>query len=104
MSGRASRRKGLVGEREVAERFRAAGFGVRGLEASGDWLCIDGGPRRLPPLHLECKRQERLRLPEWMRQASMEAPAGAVPIVTFRQNRGEWYAVLELGALLELLV
>lgn len=103
MSGAGSRRKGLVGEREVAERFRAAGFGVRGLESSGDWLCIDPGPRRLPPLHLEVKRQEKLRVPEWLRQAAAEAPAGAVPIVAFRQNRGHWYVGLELDYLLELL-
>lgn len=95
----ASRRKGLAGEREVADRFIAAGFDVRGLESSGDWLAIG----RDATLHLEVKRQERLQLPAWLAQAKQEAPQGVPPIVVFRQNRGEWYACLPLEDLLRLL-
>lgn len=104
--GSASRRKGVAGEREVAALFQAAGFAVRGLEGEGDHLVIHQAPanpagpfwfvRNVPPLHSEVKRQERLRLPEWLRQAEREAPQGTVPLVCFRQNRGEWYAVTRL--------
>lgn len=99
----ASRAKGLKGEREVADRFEAAGFAVRGLEGQGDWLCVAPPARSLPLLHVECKRQERLRLPEWIEQAASEAPAGSVPVVCFRQNRGQWRADLALDDLLRLI-
>jgi Holliday junction resolvase len=96
MSGVSSRRKGVRGEREVARAFELAGFEVRNLEASGDHLLIGRIGR---PLHIESKRQERLQLPQWLRQAATEAPAGAVPIVAFRQSRGSWYACLPLADL-----
>jgi hypothetical protein len=105
MSG-ASRRKGLTGEREAADVFEANGWTVRGLEGSGDWLAFRGS--RVAKwaggvtLHLEVKRQERLRLPEWLAQAKAEAPAGVPPVVVFRQSRGEWYAALPLTELLGL--
>jgi Holliday junction resolvase len=95
-----SRRKGLQGEREVARIWQAAGFDVRNLEATGDHLvvCANG-----VTIHSETKRAERLKLPEWLRQAADEAPQGTVPVVAFRQNRGEWYAALPLESLAELM-
>lgn len=102
MSG-ASRRKGLNGEREVADAFKVAGWHVRGLEGGGDHFAVhyrDQGPALL---HLECKRQERLALPAWLKQAREEAPPGVPPVLAFRQNRGVWYACLPLSDLLELL-
>lgn len=95
-----SRRKGVKGEREVAAIWQAAGFEVRGLEGLGDHVVICGNG---VTIHSEVKRQERLQLPIWLRQAAAEAPRGTVPVVAFRQNRGEWYAALPLAALAELL-
>jgi hypothetical protein len=97
----------------VAKLWQAAGFEVRGLEGQGDHLVA------VPPLrtevtgneavlslgaliHCEVKRQERLRLPEWLAQAKREAPERMIPVVCFRQNRGEWFAALPLSALVEL--
>lgn len=99
MSG-ASRAKGLRGEREVAALFERAGFEVRGLEGTGDHLVVCGGGLTL---HSEVKRAERVRVPEWLRQAAVEAPAGCVPVVSFRQNREDWYAALALADLVGLL-
>ena len=96
---RASRDKGLAGEREVAAIFAGAGYSVRNLEGQGDALAI-GADGAL--LHVETKRQERMRLPEWLRQAQAEAPEGATPVVCFRQSRGEWYACVRLADLVEL--
>lgn len=101
--GGMSRRKGLGGEREVADLFEAYGWDVRGLEDQGDWLCVSRRAAGLMLLHLECKRAERLRFPEWIAQAMQEAPAGALPLLAFRQNRQPWRVVLELEQLLELL-
>ena len=95
---KASRSKGLAFEREVARVYQEHGFEVRGLEGEGDHLALKNGVT----LHSECKRQERLQLPAWLQQAKREAPAGTVPVVAFRQNRGELYACLPLRDLLRL--
>lgn len=98
----ASRRKGLTGEREVADTFAEYGWELRGLEGSGDWLALRGSD--IPAiLHLEVKRQERLRLPEWLEQARTEAPQGVPAVVCFRRNRGEWHVALPLSDFLELI-
>ena len=114
MSG-ASRAKGLRGEHEVAAIFARYGFAVRGLEGAGDHLCLtarepvyrDDLHRALTPppltIHSEVKRQERLQLWAWIAQAEAEAPAGAVPVVSFRRNRSPWYAAIRLETLAELL-
>lgn len=105
--GGASRRKGLAGEHESAQLWREHGWSLRGLEGSGDWLAFrpedypGNGAHRT--MHVETKRQERLRLPEWLHQADTEAPPGVPAVVCFRQNRAEWYAALRLSALLELI-
>lgn len=76
--------KGVKYEREVADLFTAHGFTVRGLEQAGDHLiiCRDG-----LLLASECKRHERIRLPEWWKQAVDDAPDGSIPLVTFRPSR-----------------
>jgi hypothetical protein len=54
-------------------------------------------------IHSEVKRQERMKLWEWLAQAEKEAPANAIPVVSFRRTRGRWYACLPLEDLAELL-
>lgn len=76
----------------------AEGFAVRGLEGRGDHLMLKNGVT----LFSEVKRQERVQLPAWLAQARAEAPAGTIPVVSWRRNRGEWYAVLPLRDLLRL--
>lgn len=101
MSGLASRRKGIAGEREVVELFRAAGFDCDRVPNSGG-LRFKGDLYGNLPVHVEVKRYENWRMQEWIRQA--EADAGErTPIVAARQSRGRWYATLPLDALLELL-
>ena len=94
------RQKGIVAEGEVRKLLEQAGWTVRGLEGLGDQLAFSPAGTLL---HVEVKRQERLQLPIWLRQAAAEAPAEAVPLVAFRQNRSRWYGVAPLDALLELL-
>ena len=60
------RRKGLRGQQEVQRAFAAAGIGFRRLAGQGDALV---GKANAGKLHLEVKRQERLQLPMWLRQA-----------------------------------
>lgn len=105
--GKAERSKGLRGEREVRVVFAMHGWTMRGLEGEGDHIAMPPQSVRerdpgFPPLHIECKRQERVALPAWLRQAAVEAPPGTSPVVCFRQSRGTWYAALPLGDFLEL--
>jgi hypothetical protein len=109
MAGKRSRGKGIAGEREVANVWKDHGLEVRGLEGEGDHLAIvkgrtdgDAALERGMTIHSEVKRQERLKLPEWWRQTVSEAPAGTVPVLSFRQNGTEWLAVLRLDDLAEL--
>jgi hypothetical protein len=106
--GNRSRRKGRDGEAEVAAIWRAAGFDVRGLEGEGDHTVMRLGEMRLAEfgsvtIHSEVKRCERIRAVEWIAQAEREAPDGAVPVVSFRQSHGRWYALLPLEDLARLL-
>lgn len=95
------RSKGARGEREVATILRAYGLEVdrtvhnSGYFLRGDITGVDG-------YHVEVKRQETLRVPQWIRQAEDEC-GDLVPVVTFRQNRGDWYAALPLRDLARIL-
>jgi Holliday junction resolvase len=99
---RAERDKGRKGEREVASIFEVAGLEVRGLEGAGDHLIVCGAGEGLV-LHSEVKRQETARPWAWWEQASSEAPAGTVAVVTFRRNRSPWLSMLETERLAAIL-
>lgn len=98
--GKWEREKGRKYEGEVATAFKSAGFAVRGLEASGDHLCIDASGR---VLHIEAKRHENLRIPSWLRQLRDDTPLSAVGVLVFRQNRGESYVCLSLSHFLDVI-
>jgi len=95
------RAKGIAGELEVAAIFREHGFDCDRVPNSGG-LRIKGDLYGGLPVHVEVKRQEVLRLPLWLRQAEAEC-GPLVPVVAFRQNRGKWYAAIELSQLAALL-
>jgi len=101
MSGRKSRNKGKVGERELSKELTRL-FGVecrRGQQYNG----IDGNDVvGLPGLHIECKRTETLSLYPAMAQASRDAEESEVPVVFHRRNQKQWLAVVELDRLPEL--
>lgn len=92
--------KGITFERQVADAYMAAGFDVRGLEGGGDHfvVCRDG-----LVIASECKRQERLKIPEWWRQCVDDAPTGSTPILTFRQSRQEMLSVVRTADLLRMI-
>jgi len=93
------RQKGLRGEQRAAKTYREAGWMVRRLDGLGDFLALLKGRK---PHHVESMNQERLRLPEWLRQAKGEAPAGFVPVVVFPSEWGEQWACLPLADLVRL--
>ena len=100
--GARSRRKGAVGERELAAWLRERGYEARrgqqfsGSPESPDVVCSG------VPFHFECKRTERIRLYDAIAQATADA-GDRIPVVAHRRNRGEWLAVLRLEDLIALL-
>ena len=96
--------KGKRGERELAAYLTERGHPARrgqqfkGGADSPDVVCPS------LPVHWECKRVERLRLPEAMAQAIDEAAPGKLPVVAHRRNGGDWLAIMRLDDLLELMV
>ena len=104
LTGKGRRDKGVRGEHEVAEAFREGGFELRGLESSGDHLVVvtrDGLFRTL--LHVESKRQEKIRILEWSRQAEAERPPATVAVVAYRPSREPWRVSLLLDEFVDLL-
>lgn len=99
MDGKSRRSKGAVGEREVASIFREHGLHA---ERWRNGLTVKGDIRGIEGFHLEVKRQERLKLHQWLRQAREEAAEGDVPTVIFRQNRETWTVALPLEAFITL--
>lgn len=55
------------------------------------------------PLHVEVKRQERLRLSEAVAQAVRDANGHALPVVAHRSNRQSWLVSMRLEDILQLL-
>lgn len=94
MSGRRSRTKGQVGERELCAKLSAElGFVVKrnvdqAREGGAD--CLE-----LPGFAMEVKRRETLARPTWWAQAVEQGEkVRAEPIVFFRRNREPWQALI----------
>lgn len=98
----AGRRKGADAEREFRDVLRAHGFQVeRDGSRHGDLR--DTG-LQLGRFHVEVKRQETLRIHDWLRQCDSDAKAqGKVPWLAFRRSRQPWRVVVPADWLLDLL-
>lgn len=100
--GKSQRDKGKRGERELAALFREYGFDARRTSQycgqTGDASDVIG----LPGFHVECKRCENLRLPEWIAQAERDSQ-GKPYVICHRKNGEEWMATLPLKELLGLM-
>jgi len=101
MMGKSQRRKGVVGEQDVAKLFRAAGFldakrtGVAGQDY-GD--LADTGPYMV-----EVKRSERLDIPGWWAKLTGQAKEKKmVPLLVFRRSNEDWKVCVDLEYFLEL--
>lgn len=93
-----SRRKGAKGELELRDSLQALGIDAH---RTRQFCGKNGTPDVEIPglrgyLHIECKRTERLRLHDAMKQSTEDAPPGAVPTVIHRRNRDEWMLTLKL--------
>ena len=101
-----AKKKGSAGERELLSLLEAHGIPahrnlqqfVGGVDNPDIAATVCG-----LPVHLEVKRQERLRLSEAMAQAVRAANGHALPIVAHRSNRQPWLLTVRLEDVLQLL-
>ena len=94
--GKSSQRKGADGERELADLLRGYGYSIErgGTLSFGEVPDLVG----LPGVHIECKRVERLNVPEAMRQAVRDAERfqDGMPALFHRRNRQSWLVTMRL--------
>ena len=69
---------------------------------SGEDILLSPAARRLFPFSVECKNQEKLNIWGALEQAE-DNSGNHTPLVIFKRNRTNTYAVLEFDKLLELL-
>lgn len=93
-----SKRKGKVGELELARKLRELGYDTRrsvqynGKEEEGQADLLG-----LPGIHIECKRTEKLSLYDAVNQAKRDSEGKEeIPVVFHRKNHCEWVAILPL--------
>ena len=88
--------KGRAGELELARILQGYGYDVQ----PGQAVSYGATPDLvgLPGIHIECKRVERLNVPEAMAQAVRDAERlqDGAPTVFHRRNRSGWLERLRL--------
>jgi Holliday junction resolvase len=90
-----SRNKGARGEREflklITKLLSDRGIKVE-LRRNYDQTAIGGADcLKLPGVAIEVKRQEKLELSKWWRQAiDQSLRCDALPVLAYRQNRNQW--------------
>lgn len=98
-----SRRKGAVGEREIAKYLRDHGFteAKRGQQYKGgaDSPDVTG----LTGFHIEVKRVERLELNAAMEQSIKDSGKDEIPIVVHRRNNDYWKVTMRLDDFMEVI-
>ena len=98
-----SRRKGAVGEREIAKYLREHGFNEarRGQQFKGgaDSPDVVG----LTGFHIEVKRVERLDLNAAMEQSIRDCGENETPIVVHRRNNDYWKVTMRLDDFMEVI-
>lgn len=98
-----SRRKGAVGEREIAKYLRDHGFteARRGQQFKGgaDSPDVVG----LTGFHIEVKRAERLDLNAAMEQSIRDCGENETPIVVHRRNNDYWKVTMRLDDFMEVI-
>ena len=90
-SGKGSRAKGKNAELEVAKILREYGYDAhRGKVFYGE-PDIVGVPR----LHIEVKRQEQLKLKDWLIQSESQKREDEFATVVHRKNREDWLITMK---------
>lgn len=96
IGGKGRRRKGQVGEREffsLLNKYLPARLHMaRQLGQERD----SGGDGDCEFASIEVKRQETLRILDWLKQARKSARPEQVPVVAYRQNGQDWSVLVDM--------
>lgn len=90
-----SKQKGKRGELELKNKLNEYGFQTR----RGQQYCGINGDADvvgLPGIHIECKRTEKLKLNEAIKQAENDAQNNEIPAVFSRKNNEDWLVTMKL--------
>ena len=91
-TGRKSKRKGAVGELELAKLLTFYGYEARrGYQFDGKDIADVIG---LPGIHIECKRVEKLNMLEALKQSKRDSSGDELPAVFHRRNREPWQVTM----------
>lgn len=96
-----SKRKGAVGEVELAHKLKEYGYDAKrsvqynGKDGQADVI-------GLPHIHCEVKRVEKLNIYDAIEQAKRDAKNGDKPAVFHRKNRRNWLVTMELDEFMEI--
>lgn len=95
-----SKRKGKVGELELANLLKKHGYNTRrGQQYNG----IEGEDVvGLPGIHIECKRVEKLNIDNAMDQSKNDAKKNEIPCVFHRKNRKDWLVTMTLDDFIQI--
>lgn len=98
-----SKNKGKRFEQTLARLLREYGYDARRTNQycgnTGDASDVVG----LPGLHIEAKRQETMRLYEWMSQAKMDSEGtGRLPAVFHKKNNAEILVTMTLDDFMQI--
>jgi len=75
------------------------------MGASGEDILLSPAARKIYPLSIECKNQERINIWESLKQAETNAKQyGATPTLFFKRNRSEAYVCVPAEFLVKILV
>lgn len=87
-------KKGAAGERELAALLRDEGYSIErgGTQSYGALPDLMG----LPGIHIECKRVEKLNVPEAMQQSMRDAErfGDGKPTLFHRRSRSPWLVTM----------
>lgn len=102
MSGRSSQRKGRKGECELAAVLQSYGYDVQPAQALNYGTIPD--LVGLPRVHIECKRVEKLNVPEAMNQAIADSRkfGDGTPVLFHRRSRSPWLCTMLLSDWVEM--
>ena len=112
MKTRSAKNKGKKLQVEVQNKLREVGkkfglvdgdinnaiMGERGIDVK-----LSPAAEKVIPFDIECKNTETLNITGAIEQAESNTKLGRIPLVIFRKNRSETYAIIKFEKLLDLL-
>lgn len=95
--GRGARTKGAAGERELFKLLNAA---LEGEPFRRNLIQTRAGGADTEahhPVSIEVKRQEMLRLKQWIDQMREQAEPGQTPVLAYRRNGESWNILVDMS-------